>query len=185
MLKKFNKSSPKILLTHTPKFFYESIWIRFFKYFKKSNINSNSVYHDDLNKSSSLSEQLPFQYKMDETKPKTITPMIVLEAQLRTIEEQKEISEIESLRMKEIDKMLGTNTYFHEVQDNEERLSSEFVMERKALKDFAEQESFTDVLVNIDPQQRLSMPKIRNFNDFAKKAFEMSKFNCFNSKLIR
>ena len=98
-----------------------------------------------------------------------------LEAQLREIEEQKEISEIEKTRMQEIDKNLGTNTHFHEIETNEERLNSEFVMEREALREFAQKDDFLETLVTLDPQQKLSKPKIRNFNEFAKKALEMSK----------
>lgn len=179
---RISKVSSHAPLTYTSFFRYESIWKRLFNYFKKSNITSNQVYHEDLKNTQSQSEHLPFQYKMDETKPKTMTPGMLLEAQLHEIEQQKEISEIERLRMKEIDKMLGTNTHFHEVEPNEERLNSEFVMERQALKEFAEQEDTYERLVQLDPQQKIIRPKIRNFHQFAKKAFEMS--NLFFLKKI-
>ena len=181
MLKKTLKKSafPPKCISFAPKFSYESMWTRFFRFFKKSSITNQSLYHEDLKKSESLSEHMPFQYRMDETKPKTITPIMTLEAQLREMEQQKEISEIERERMKEIDKTLGTNTYFHEVEPHEERLNSETLMERTALQEFAVKDDFLEKLVSLDPQQRVTRPPIRNFHEFAKKTFEMSIY-CLN-----
>ena len=48
-------------------------------------------------------------------------------------------------------------------------------MEREALWEFAQKDDFLETIVTLDPQQKLSKPKIRNFNEFAKKALEMSK----------
>ena len=92
---KFLKSpsiSPHFLI-YIPRYSYESLWTRFARYFKKSPKPLKVFIIQDLKQSASLSEQMSFQYRMDETKPKSITPIMNLEAQLREIEEQNEISE--------------------------------------------------------------------------------------------
>ena len=166
------KRSPSLIYVSI--FHYESMWSRLIKYFKKPNVTSDNAYHEDMKNLSSLSEQVPYQYKVDETRPKDFEPGMILEAQLRMMEDQKEISDIERVRMKQIDKIVGTSTHFHEVQPNEERLSSEFVMERQALKTYSEKDNYLDNMVNLDPQQRIIPPKIRNYHEFSKQAFERS-----------
>jgi hypothetical protein len=71
--------------------------------------------------------------------------------------------------MKNIDQVLGTNTYFHEIKNYEERIDSEHAMERKIVK-VGEVKKVTlyDKLMDFDPQKRRIMPKIRNFNEFTK-----------------
>lgn len=51
-----------------------------------------------------------------------------------------------------MDKSLGTKTYFHDIENYEERIDSEHVMERKIVK-VAEQkkETMLDRLLNFDP----------------------------------
>ncbi|CAK90358.1 unnamed protein product (macronuclear) [Paramecium tetraurelia] len=49
------------------------------------------------------------------------------------ISKQTEISDLERIRMKNLDNKLGTNTHFHEIQSQEERLDSDNVMRRQVL----------------------------------------------------
>ncbi|CAD8099575.1 unnamed protein product [Paramecium sonneborni] len=91
------------------------------------------------------------------------------------ISQQTEISDLERIRMKNLDDKLGTNTHFHEIKSYEERLDSDNVMRRQVLarrelqkeKDLAIQHLFDP-----DPQQKVQKPWIRHINDFTSEAIK-------------
>ncbi|KRX08112.1 P-loop containing nucleoside triphosphate hydrolase [Pseudocohnilembus persalinus] len=49
-------------------------------------------------------------------------------------DQQKQIGDMERIRMKNIDKVLQTDTYFHETKPYEERIDTEHIMERSIVK---------------------------------------------------
>ena len=77
--------------------------------------------------------------------------------------------------MNNIDKVLGTNTLFHETKVYEERLDSEHVMERKIVKLEEGRKKLTafDRLLSTDPQKKRDLPKIRNFTEFSKRMVDI------------
>jgi hypothetical protein len=95
--------------------------------------------------------------------------------QMREYEEQ--LGNLEKVRLRELDKALGTNTYFDESKPYEERISSEIIMERKILRKIKEQhqETVLDKVFAYDPQEKRNMPKIRNFKQFIKDIEGISK----------
>ncbi|CAD8168948.1 unnamed protein product [Paramecium pentaurelia] len=91
------------------------------------------------------------------------------------ITQQTEISDLERIRMKNLDVKLGTNTYFHEIQSYEERLDSDNVMRRQVLarRELQKEKDLAVAhLFNPDPQQKVKTPWIRNINDFTSEAIK-------------
>lgn len=165
---------PKTFLNQ--KIRYESIFTRFKKYLRPAHPPTTNFMKDIQSRAATnLSEHAPFQFPANDLKPNDRVPINALEEKLMIIGNEKERSEIEKLQMKEIDRYLGTNTYFHEVAANEERINSEFVMQRKFLTKANDGQEFLNLMANQDPQEEIINPKIRNFAQFVKEAQSMSK----------
>ncbi|CAD8177008.1 unnamed protein product [Paramecium octaurelia] len=91
------------------------------------------------------------------------------------ISQQTEISDLERIRMKNLDNKLGTNTHFHEIQSYEERLDSDNVMRRQVLarRELQKEKDLAVAhLFDPDPQQKIKTPWIRNINDFTSEAIK-------------
>ncbi|CAD8183646.1 unnamed protein product [Paramecium octaurelia] len=91
------------------------------------------------------------------------------------ISQQTEISDLERIRMKNLDNKLGTNTHFHEIQSYEERLDSDNVMRRQVLarRELQKEKDLAVAhLFDPDPQQKAKTPWIRNINDFTSEAIK-------------
>lgn len=168
------KLRPRILFSQTTR--YESIFTRLRKYLRPAHPPPTNFMKDIQSRAAkNLSEHAPFQFPSNDLKPNDRVPINALEEKLMIIENEKQHSEIEKLQMKEIDKFLGTNTYFHETAANEERINSEFVMQRKFLTKANDGQQFLSLMASQDPQEEIINPKIRNFSQFVKEAQSLSK----------
>ena len=119
-------------------------------------------------------DQYKFPAKLDNLKDRI--PNTLEEQNELQQEKEIEISDIERRRMLKIDEVLGTKTHFHEVQEKyEERLDSEFIMEREQLKYKHAQEKEIS-LFDFDPQVQLKPPDIRNMREFKKQLKEIGAY---------
>ena len=112
-----------------------------------------------------LSDQVQFQFPSDKLQPENLKPKSLSEEIEQQKAFQQEIANTEKKRLQELDKIFNTSTYFHDIEpEYEERLDSEHILERKALKQrFLKGKERS---LAIDPQEKIPIPKIRNRSEF-------------------
>ena len=145
------------------------------KQFLDPDTNNSALKRDQQN--NPLSESNNYKYSVREiSEEKPIAHTFTGERQqMREYEEH--LGNLEKGRLKELDKALGTNTFFDESKPYEERISSEIIMERKILRKIKEQhqETVLEKIFSYDPQENRRAPRIRNFKQFIKEIEGMSK----------
>jgi len=123
-----------------------------------------------------LQENERFQFPTKLEKEENRVPQTPEEEQALIQEMEAEASNLEKIRMQELDKIYGTNTYFHPINEAfEERLDSEFVMERKRSKRRMLKELGPDRFFEFDPQEKIEGPKVRNWQEYYKNLNQISK----------
>jgi len=127
-----------------------------------------------------LSEVNQFQYPTEIREAVDRDPQTIQEEQEVLEETEKIVSDLEKARMQELDKIYGTSTHFHPINEvYEERLDSEHVMERRrAKKKHMEQIYQPARFFERDPQTKFEAPKIRNKQEFFKNLKKISKIYC-------
>lgn len=104
---------------------------------------------------------------IDPEQKKIANPKTLEEQNKMVADRMREWTELEKRRMKAVDELLGTDTYFHDIQEQyEERLDSEFVMVREKLKRKYELASPGLKGIDLDPQVKIRVPEIRNLANF-------------------
>lgn len=150
--------------------------LRIFKRLKEAIEDRATPNISDVVHGTNLREAERFQYPVEIQDPLTKEPMDPQEEHEVLMETEKVISDLEKARMMELDKIYGTNTFFHPINETfEERLDSEHVMEvlknkRKHLHTTLQPSR----LYEFDPQEKIEAPKIRNKQEFFKNLKKLS-----------
>ena len=95
----------------------------------------------------------------------------VAKDQAHVAEAEQDLNQFEKIKLKELDSLYGTSTYYHDIQPNEMRLDSEHIMNLKMLERLVPGQFDIDFdrFITYDPQREMKSHGVRSPSNLLRK----------------